>query len=73
MYRPCVAVYLGAEMADWVRNTVMLTVLVIWAVFVCVTLIRGGDVDAIVWALPASCYFSLNPSFRKKDPTDASK
>lgn len=51
--------------ADWVRNTVMLTVLAIWTIYVVVTLARGDEIDAIVWGLPAAIYFSLNPSFKK--------
>lgn len=65
MYRPWTDPYLGVAVADWVKNTVMLTVLVIWAVYVSVTLIRGGDVDAIVWGLPGAVYFSMNPTFKK--------
>ncbi len=52
-------------MADWVRNTIMLTVLAVWAVFVIVTLTRGDDVDAIVWGLPGAVYFALNPTWKK--------
>ena len=52
-------------MADWIRNTVMLTVTVIWAVYVIVTLARGDDVDAIVWGLPGAVYFALNPTWKK--------
>ena len=52
-------------MADWVRNTIMLTVLAVWTVFVIVTLARGGTVDAVVWALPGAVYFSLNPTWKK--------
>lgn len=70
MTRPCGDICLGVAVADWVRNTVMLTVLAIWAVYVSVTLIRGGDVDAIVWALPASVYFALNPTFKKGSKDD---
>ncbi len=52
-------------MADWIRNTVMLTVTAIWAVYVIVTLARGDDVDAIVWGLPGAVYFALNPTWKK--------
>jgi hypothetical protein len=56
---------LGVVVADWVRNTVMLTVLALWAVYLIVTLARGGDVDAIVWGVPGAAYFALNPSWKK--------
>ena len=52
-------------MADWIRNTVMLTVMIVWAVYVGVTLARGDDIDAIVWGLPGAVYFALNPSWKK--------
>lgn len=52
-------------MADWVRNTIMLTAVAVWTVFVIVTLVRDDSVDAIVWGFPAALYFSLNPSFKK--------
>jgi hypothetical protein len=56
---------LGVVVADWVRNTVMLTVLAIWTVYVVVNLIRGDETNAIVWGLPVSMYFALNPSWKK--------
>ena len=52
-------------MADWIRNTVMLTVTAIWSIYVIVTLARGDDVDAIVWGLPGAVYFALNPTWKK--------
>jgi hypothetical protein len=61
----CMDLHLGVAMADWVRNTVMLTVLAIWTVYVTVTLARGDDIDAIVWGVPATAYFALNPSWKK--------
>lgn len=56
---------MGGVVADWVRNTVMLTVLAIWVIYVVVMLARGKDVDAIVWGVPTAMYFALNPSFKK--------
>lgn len=52
-------------MAEWIRATVMLTVMVIWSIYVIVTLARGDDVDAIVWGLPGAVYFALNPTWKK--------
>lgn len=57
--------YLGGTVDDWVRNTVMLTALAVWVVYVAVTLIRDGDIDAIVWGFPAAVYFSLNPTLKR--------
>lgn len=68
----CVVLYLGVAMADWVRNTVMLTGLAIWSVYVVVTLARGDDVDAIVWGFPGAIYFTMNPTFKKKGGNDGS-
>lgn len=53
-------------MADWVRNTVMLTVLAIWAIYIGVTtLVHGEKVDSIVWGVPAAAYIGLNPTWKK--------
>lgn len=54
-------------MADWVRNTVMLTVLAVWAVYVIFAVARGevGDIDPVVWGLPPAAYVALNPTWRK--------
>lgn len=61
----CVDLQLGVAVADWVRNTVMLTVMLVWSVYVAVTLARGDDIDAIVWGLPGAVYFALNPTWKK--------
>jgi len=63
----CLEILGGAAVDDWVRNTVMLTVLAVWAVFVLVAIARGevSDIPAIVWGLPAAVYFSLNPGLRR--------
>jgi hypothetical protein len=57
----------GVTVADWVRNTVMLTVLAVWAAFVLVAIARGevSDIPAIVWGLPAAVYFALNPTLKR--------
>lgn len=57
----------GVAVDDWVRNTVMLTVLAVWAIFVLVAIARGEvkDIPPIVWGLPAAVYFSLNPSLKR--------
>lgn len=61
----CLESSLGGAVDDWVRNTVMLTALAVWVVYVAVTLARGSDIDAIVWGFPAAIYFSLNPSLKR--------
>ena len=66
----CMDLHWGVAVADWVRNTVMLTVIAIWSIFVAVTLIRGESVDAIVWGVPGAVYFSLNPVWKKKGGGD---
>ena len=57
--------FLGVAVADWVRNTVMLTALAIWSIYVAVTLIRGNNIEAIVWGFPGAVYFAMNPSWKK--------
>ncbi len=54
-------------MADWIRNTVMLTVLVVWAVYVIVAAARGEvkDIDPLVWGAPVAAYIGLNSILKK--------
>ncbi len=54
-------------MADWIRNTVMLTVLVVWAVYVIAAVARGevSDIDPVVWGAPTAMYFALAPTWKK--------
>jgi hypothetical protein len=52
-------------MAEWVRNTVMLTAMAIWSIYVTVRLARGQDIEPIVWGLPGAVYFALNPTWKK--------
>lgn len=55
-------------MQDWIKNTVMLVALGAWAAYVSASLIRGDQIDAILWGVPGAIYFALNPSIpRKKD------
>jgi hypothetical protein len=61
----CLNLVPGGAVDDWVRNTVMLTALAVWVVYVAVTLIRGGDIDAIVWGFPGAVYFAMNPSLKR--------
>lgn len=63
----CIDHSLGVVVDDWVRNTVMLTVLGVWAVFVLVAVARGevGDIPEIVWGLPPAAYFALNPTLKR--------
>lgn len=56
---------LGVVMADWVRNTVILVVLAIWAIYVAVTLIRDRGIDPVVWGVVPTAYFALNPTWKK--------
>lgn len=57
-------------MAAWVRNTVMLTVTGIWALYVIVSLIRTTEIPAVVWGLPGAVYFALNPTWKKASKDD---
>jgi hypothetical protein len=54
-------------MADWIRNTVMLTVMAVWTVYVIVAVARGEarEIEPLVWGLPAAVYFALNPTFKR--------
>jgi hypothetical protein len=52
-------------MADWIRNTVMLVVLAVWAIYIGVTLVRDREVPAPVWGVVPAAYFALNPTMKK--------
>lgn len=57
----------GVTVADWVRNTVMLTAIAVWAVFVLAATARGqiSDIPAIVWGVPGAVYFAMNPTLKR--------
>lgn len=62
---------LGVAVDKWIKNTVILVVLTIWAIYIIVTVVaRGEKVDAVVWGVVPSVWFALNPSW-KKDGKDA--
>jgi hypothetical protein len=48
--------------AEWVRNLVMVVVVVVWAAVVVTSLVRGVLPDAITWGVPGAVYFALNPT-----------
>lgn len=50
-------------MAGWVKNLVVLVVLAVWSAFMAAALFRGTPVDAIVWAVPSTVWFALNPAW----------
>ena len=60
-------------MSEWVRNAVMMIVVLVWAAVVVTSLIRGVLPDAITWGVPGAVYFSLNPtiSFMRRDKPPA--
>jgi hypothetical protein len=57
-------------MNDWVKNIVMLTALTAWAAYVGLSLIRGEQVEAVLWGVPGAIYFALNPSIPRRDKDD---
>lgn len=59
-------------MATWVRNAVMLIVVVVWAIVVLTSLARGTLPDAITWGVPGAVYFALNPTFPRRNTTPPS-
>ncbi len=54
------------DVSNWVRNLVMVTVTVVWAAVVVVSLIRGTLPDAITWGVPGAIWFALNPSIPRR-------
>lgn len=53
-------------MDNWVRNAVMMTVTLVWAIVVLTNLVRGQIPDAITWGVPGAVWFALNPTFPKR-------
>lgn len=53
-------------MSQWVRNLVMVVVVVVWAVVVLTSLIRGMLPDAITWGVPGAIWFALNPTIPRR-------
>lgn len=55
-------------MSEWVRNAVMMIVVIVWAIVVIVNLVRGVLPDAITWGVPGAIYFALNPTIPRRQP-----
>ncbi len=55
-------------MSQWVRNAVMMIVVLVWAVVVITSLVRGVLPDAITWGVPGAIYFALNPTIPRRTP-----
>lgn len=53
-------------MATWVRNAVMLTVVLVWAAVVLTSLWRGVLPDAVTWGVPGGIWFLMNPMLPKR-------
>ena len=49
-------------MSSWVKNTVMLVVILVWATVVLTSLVRGILPDPVTWGIPGGVYFALNPT-----------
>lgn len=62
-------------MVAWVRNVIMILVMLIWALYILISLIRRDDIETIVWGLPGAIYLALNPNFKRttSDSNDKSK
>lgn len=46
-------------MQTWVRNAVMLIVVVVWAVYIAGAMLNGQNPPAAVWAVPGVTYAAL--------------
>lgn len=55
----------------YIKNAVMVTVLIIWALYMITYLFRTTDPDPILWGLPSGVWVLLNPPsvkiFKKAD------
>lgn len=63
-------------MALWMRNAIMILVVLIWAVYILIELLERGTIDPLVWGFPGVLYYALNPLWqqertrKKKRPRD---
>lgn len=57
-------------MASWIRNLIMLAVLLVWVPYMIVSLIRAVSPDPFVWGVPGAVYFALNPSWKRKEASN---
>lgn len=53
-------------MTQWVRNAVMMIVILVWAAVVLTSLWRGVLPDAITWGVPGAIWFAMNPALPKR-------
>lgn len=54
-----------------VKNAVMITVLVVWSLYMITYLFRGVAPDAALWGLPGGIWLVLNPPpIKMKKPGD---
>lgn len=60
-------------MNQWVRNLVMVTTTVVWAIVVLTSLARGEVPDAFTWGVPGAVYFALNPTLPRRSTTPRAK
>jgi hypothetical protein len=48
----------------WVKNTVMLVVLLVWFVYMIInTIVRGVLPEPALWGVPGGIWLALNPPF----------
>lgn len=50
-------------MDRWIKNTVMLTVLLVWFVYMSTNMIRGVLPEPALWGVPGGIWLALNPPF----------
>jgi hypothetical protein len=52
--------------SQWVRNAVMMIVVLVWALVVITSLVRGILPDAITWGVPGGIWFAMNPTIPRR-------
>jgi hypothetical protein len=53
----------GSWVDRWVKNTVMLAVLLVWFVYMLTNLARGSLPEPALWGVPGGIWLALNPPF----------
>lgn len=50
--------------SSWLRTTIVLALLGVWAAYVVVQLIRDRELDPLVWGVPGGFFLLLGPGLK---------
>jgi hypothetical protein len=49
---------------EWLRTTIILVLLGTWVAYVATQLIRGDEIDTVVWGVPGGFLLLLGPALK---------